>query len=113
MTRLFADDCLIYRNIVSESDESLLQEDLNNLTKWADSWGMRFNTGKCKTMQLSRKCDPGEPKYEMSGVSLEATKDNTYLGIIIQNDLGWGRQTQHAVTKPSRIPNFIKCNFYS
>ena len=25
VTRLFADDCLIYRNIVSESDESLLQ----------------------------------------------------------------------------------------
>ena len=91
MTRLFADDCLIYRNIVSESDESLLQEDLNNLTKWADSWGMRFNTGKCKTMRLSRTRDPGEPKYEMFGVSLEATKDNTDLSIIIQNDRRLGK----------------------
>ena len=59
-------------------------------------------------MQISRKRDPGEPDYEMNGGRLEATKESTYLGIILQNDLGWGKQTQHAVTKVTRALDFIK-----
>ena len=33
--RLFADDCLLYRTIKSQSDHEILQQDLNNLQKWA------------------------------------------------------------------------------
>ena len=112
VTRLFADDCLIYRQIITEGDEKLLQTDLDNLIRWASTWGMRFDASKCKTMRISRKRDPGEPAYEMNGERLEATKESTYLGIILQNDLGWGKQTQYAVTKATRVLNFIKINFY-
>ncbi|XP_072030158.1 uncharacterized protein [Amphiura filiformis] len=63
-------------------------------------------------MRMSRKRNPGEPSYEMSGTRLEATTDSTYLGIIIQHDLGWEKQTQHAVTKATRVLNFIKHDFY-
>ena len=41
--RLFADDCLLYRPIKSQSDHITLQNDLIELEKWADKWGMRFN----------------------------------------------------------------------
>ena len=43
LVRLFADDCLLYRTIKSQSDHEKLQQDLNNLQKWADTWGMSFN----------------------------------------------------------------------
>jgi hypothetical protein len=33
-TRLFADDCLMYRKVSSTSDSTQLQEDLDNLIKW-------------------------------------------------------------------------------
>ena len=33
--RLFADDFLLYRTIKSQSDHEILQQDLNNLQKWA------------------------------------------------------------------------------
>ncbi len=112
VTRLFADDCLIYHQIKSTDDEKLFQADLDRLIGWATTWGMRFNASKCKTMRISRKRNPGEPSYEMDGVRLEATKESTYLGIQIQNDLGWEKQTQHAVTKATRVLNFIKRNFY-
>ena len=32
--RLFADDCLIYRNIKNEEDQIALQKDLNLLENW-------------------------------------------------------------------------------
>ena len=41
--RLFADDCLLYRNIKTERDHTILQQDLANLEIWAINWGMRRN----------------------------------------------------------------------
>ena len=44
--QLFADDCLLYRQIKSQNDHTTLQNDLNELEKWATKWGMRFNAKK-------------------------------------------------------------------
>lgn len=35
--RLFADDCLLYRQIKSEKDQEELQRDLSNLEVWASN----------------------------------------------------------------------------
>ena len=37
--RLFADDCLIYRNIKNTEDQITLQKDLNLLENWGNTWG--------------------------------------------------------------------------
>ena len=52
--RLFADDCLIYRQIKSNNDQIELQRDLNLLESWGAKWGMRFNAAKCNIMRVSR-----------------------------------------------------------
>ena len=44
--RLFADDCIIYRNIDNEADANTLQQDLNNLQKWEQTWLMAFHPEK-------------------------------------------------------------------
>ena len=36
--RLFADDCLLYRPILSDADRVALQRDLDSLEKWCDTW---------------------------------------------------------------------------
>ena len=36
--RLFADDCILYRTINCPEDHTVLQQDLNILTKWATFW---------------------------------------------------------------------------
>ena len=36
--RLFADDCLIYRNIKNKEDQIALQKDLNLLENWGNTW---------------------------------------------------------------------------
>ena len=41
--RLFADDCLLYREIKRLSDQEIIQKDLLALEKWAHDWGMKFN----------------------------------------------------------------------
>ena len=53
--RLFADDCLVYREIKSRQDQNDLQKDLNLRETWGSTWGMRFNAAKCNIMRVSRK----------------------------------------------------------
>ena len=51
--QLFADDILMYKTIKNSNDHETLQEDLNTLTRWADTWLMEFNIPKCNVLQIS------------------------------------------------------------
>ena len=53
--RLFADDCVCYREIKNEEDTLKLQRDIVRLGSWARKWGMRFQPVKCNMMQLTNK----------------------------------------------------------
>ena len=43
--RLFADDCVLYRNIKTLTDCQILQDDLNSLGQWETDCQMSFNEG--------------------------------------------------------------------
>ena len=53
--RLFADDCVWYREIKDEEDTMKLQRDIVRLGSWARKWGLRVQPVKCNMMQLTRK----------------------------------------------------------
>ena len=53
--RLFADDCVCYREIKDKEDTLKLQRDIDRLGYWARKWGMRLQPVKCNMMQLTRK----------------------------------------------------------
>ena len=61
--RLFADDCVLYREIKSHNDSNLLQQDLDTLCRWAYKWQMRFNVSKCHIMYMTRKKSPLSSTY--------------------------------------------------
>ena len=52
--RLFADDCVLYRNIHSLQDCLTLHEDLTSLGQWEADWQMKFNVSKCYSMKVTR-----------------------------------------------------------
>ena len=45
-TKLFADDCIVYRHINGPDDCTALQDDLNTLAEWENKWGMAFHPQK-------------------------------------------------------------------
>ena len=89
--RLFADDCLIYRQIKSNNDQIELQRDLNLLESWGTKWGMRFNAAKCNIMRVSRMRLPFLYSYKLSGQVLDEVKDSKYLGVTISDNLDWSK----------------------
>ena len=90
--RLFADDCVCYREVKDQKDCEALQKDIDTLGEWADKWGMRFQPIKCNMMTLSRKRTRTEFKYKLKGEDLVFLDSTKYLGVTISNNLHWGRQ---------------------
>ena len=59
-TRLFADDCIVYRTIRDHADQEALQEDLVRLVEWEDKWGMEFHPQKCSNLSVTRSRSPSD-----------------------------------------------------
>ena len=51
---LFADDCIIYRNITDCSDIDELQTDLNRSGRWALESEMKMNRDKSKAVSFTK-----------------------------------------------------------
>ena len=104
--RLFADDCLVYRDITSEEDQLTLQKDLAALQDWAEKWGMRFNPKKCNILRISR----GRPRdrfYTMCGEILQEVQEVKYLGVTISNNLKWEKHISAKTSRANSTLHFI------
>ena len=97
----FADDTKIGNKVSNAVDQQNLQECLDRLTQWADTWSMTFNTEKCKVLHVGR----GNPKYsyKMNGIELEETEKERDIGVIINKDLKPTQQCAEASRRASAI----------
>jgi hypothetical protein len=110
---LFADDCLSYRVINTQTDQLQLQEDLANLVKWEKTWQMSFNADKCFTLHITRKRKTVEYNYMLHDHKLEVTTDSKYLGVTISNDLSWATHISNISAKANRTIGFLRRNIHS
>jgi hypothetical protein len=59
---VFADDTKIFRNITDGEDKEILQDDLENLGNWSNTWLLKFHPEKCKHMNIAR-VEPGVTSF--------------------------------------------------
>ena len=108
--RLFADDCLVYRSITSNSDHRQLQLDLQALSHWGECWGMKFNVDKCHVLHIGRSGKCGIRFYEMNQVFLSEVQSAKYLGVLLSSDMSWSPHISPIVHKAHQRLGFIRCN---
>lgn len=110
-TRLFADDCLIYREISTEEDKNILQADLDALARWSDHWQMSFNIKKCHTMHISlgRK---KEHQYTMRGQPLVTIEHHPYLGVELDNKMTFNTHIDRQTNKARQLLGFLRRNLH-
>ena len=112
--RLFANDCVCYREIKNEEDTLNFQRDIDRLGSWARKWGMRFQPVKCNMMQLTNKrSSKKQANYTLEGTVLENVESIKYLGVTITNDLKWNTHISNVCTKANRTLGFLRRNLYS
>ena len=109
--RLFADDCVCYREIKGTEDTVTLQEDIDRLGCWARKWGMRFQPVKCNIMQITRKrIKTINASYNLEGTILDNVENIKYLGVTITTDLKWNTHVSNICTKANRTLGFLRRN---
>ena len=112
-TRLFADDCIVYRPIHDLSDCAVLQQDLDALAEWESKWGMEFHPQKCSVLRVSRSRSPISHPYKLKGHILIAEDTTKYLGIDLQTTLSWKTHIDRISKKANSMLGFLRHNLRS
>ena len=76
--KMFADDTKVYNKIKSLSDCEALQEDLNRLSNWSDTWLIKFNESKCVVLKIKQSL---EYIYTLNGSQLCRVDGQRDLGV--------------------------------
>ena len=104
--QLFADDAKIYTCIKSPDDIMKLQSDLDRLMEWSKKWQLPFNLDKCKRFHIGANNTLHE--YTMGGNILEQVKEEKDLGVLIDAELKFHKQTAAAVKMANSVLGLIK-----
>ena len=110
-SRLFADDCVMYRPIRHANDCEALQEDLNKLHDWEEKWQLRFNATKCNILRATHARKKIITKnYKLNGVSLAETSSTTYLGVELSADMKWNTHVKKTAAKGNQMLGVLRRN---
>ena len=85
--RLFADNCIVYRPVITNEVAESLQTDTNSLISWAEKWSMLFHPEKCEVIRVTNKKKPLNFAYKTSDHLVKTVEDKKYLGLTLQKSL--------------------------
>ena len=106
---LFADDCVLYRQVKSKADSELLQQDLQHLKNWENT-SMSFNADKCNSISIIRKKNKIQHSYSLHNQNLEQVKYTRYLGVDLASYLSWKNHIERTCFKANRQLAFLRRN---
>ena len=106
---LFADDTKIYRQIIDDKDNEILQEDLDRLCEWSDKWLLKFHPGKCHVLDI------GKPRenynYSLDNTILKHVNEEKDLGVTTDKQLKFRSHISEKVNKGNTIAGVIRRSF--
>jgi len=111
--KLFADDTKLYAKVSDEEGGQNLQDDINNLDRWAREWQLSFNSSKCKVMHIGHKNPHRSYNMIQEGhsVELEKTEREKDIGVNVDNELKFDRHIEIQCGKANRILGLIRRSF--
>ena len=111
--KLFADDVIIYKEIISPADAVLLQLDLSKVVQWAKKWLLRLNPDKCESIVLSNKRSPPVPNYYLDAKLISSKPVARYLGIFVDRHLNWNEHCKYVAARATRSLNFLRYSLFN
>ena len=107
---LFADDTIIYMTISKGTEVTALQQDLDKLATWEETWQVEFHHQKRSVLHITRSRNPKYKQYTLHGHIL-VKKDNTkYLGVVINKTLSWNDHIDGGTKKANASIAFLRRN---
>ncbi len=109
---LFADDTKIFRSINNQEDTKILQEDLDKLQEWSNTWLLKFHPDKCKRMTIGKQTqhtkitytrNKGDTIHQLENVDQE--KD---IRVIINTNLEFDKHINAKINKANAMLSTIR-----
>ena len=107
----FADDGCIWASGKHLSDTiKKIQNTLDRVHKWANTWGFKLSQSKTVAMIFSKFNKPTESvKLTMNGKQLEFVKLYKFLGLLFDRKLSWTNHIDKLVSDCQAIINLMRC----
>jgi len=102
----FADDTKVFGRVSNSAQRQLLQDDLEKLCAWADSWQMDFNVDKCKVMHIGSRNK--QFSYMMKGHQLDVVTTEKDLGVFISSNLKVAEHCYDAYSKANKMLGLVQ-----
>ena len=109
---LFADDTKIFCSITDHNDPKNLQDDLNILQKWSNTWLLKFHPDKCKRMTIGKPNEFTDIIYTLdkNGTihNLENVEQEKDIGVIIDSNLEFDKHINAKINKANSMFSIIR-----
>ena len=112
-TKIYADDTKAYTSINCDEDHTRLQQSIDEMYNWTQTWQLHFNSSKCKILHVGENnpkhkyfIGNGNSRHEIETTSLE--KD---LGVYVDTDLNFESHIEYIVKRASSKKATILRNF--
>ena len=107
---LFADDTKVFRQIHTERDKKILQQDMNKLLIWTSHWLLKFHPDKCVCMGVGYNHD-NPICYNMNGQELSNSSCEKDLGVLFDKSLKFDQHINTIINKANRNLGIIRRTF--
>ena len=109
LMKFCADDAKIYKAIESIQDISTIQDDINRLYQWSETWPLPLNTTKCKCIHYGKN----NPQHLYSIGSTPLAVDDTEKDVEVTFDpsLDFRTQISNMISKANTRVGIIKRSF--
>ena len=106
----FADDTKCFNHISSISDQNILQEDIDALFTWCKDSDLNFNLKKFVHLSFKSKFNT---TYTMSDTCMPRMDSHKDLGIILSEDLSWGKHYKSITAHAYKVLGLIRTSYFS
>ncbi|CAC5361163.1 unnamed protein product [Mytilus coruscus] len=109
-----ADDCKVYSKVSSDNERCKLQENLDSLCEWSNTWKLKFNAAKCKVLHINPDNDQ-QYRYTMlddteNFIALSKVNEED-LGVTFESNLKFEKHISTIVNKAQRVLSLIHHSF--
>ena len=110
-TYIYADDTSIYSSVDPahpDNSTTLLQNDLNEVSTWADTWGLQFKASKSFDLTFTKTGERNYGSLFLGNNQIPTTKTHKHLGFVLDNNLTFNEHVDCLAKKVQKLINPLR-----
>ena len=87
-----------------------LQDDINKLQSWSETWNLDFNVSKCKVLHIGSKNPENDyvMKTDAADIDIAKCTEEKDLGVIFDKKLSFDNHVETTIKKANKVLGVIR-----